>query len=77
MSDAPNVDLAAISGQNGPNGAASVSWEAPFDAPSGLFRQFLYPTGSLLSMVESHVLMVAEVFHHDQTLPRKSGSRPT
>src|SRR5215208_2914786 len=35
------------------------------------------PTGSLLSMVESHVLMVAEVFRHDQTLPRKSGSWPT
>src|SRR5215212_1743552 len=33
--------------------------------------------GSLLSMVESHVLMVAEVFRHDQTLPRKSGSWPT
>src|SRR5918995_850880 len=27
-------------GQNGPNSAASVSWEATFDAPSGLFRQF-------------------------------------
>ena len=31
--------------------------------------------GSLLSMVESHVLMAAEVLRHDQTLPRKSGSR--
>ena len=35
------------------------------------------PSGSLLSMVESHVLMVAEVFHYDQTLPCKFGSRPT
>jgi hypothetical protein len=34
-------------------------------------------TGSLLSMVESRVLMVAEVLRHDQTLTRKSGSRPT
>jgi hypothetical protein len=30
-----------------------------------------------LSMVESRVLMVVEVLHHDQTLPRKSGSRST
>jgi hypothetical protein len=33
--------------------------------------------GSLLSMVESRVLMVAEVLRHDQTLTRKPGSRPT
>ena len=33
--------------------------------------------GSLLSVVESHVLMVAEVLRHDQTLARKPGSRPT
>jgi hypothetical protein len=34
------VDLARISGQNVPNSAASVSWEATFNAPSGLFIQF-------------------------------------
>jgi hypothetical protein len=34
-------------------------------------------SGSLLSMVESRVLMVVEVLRHDQTLPRKSGSRST
>ena len=28
-------------GPNVPNIAASVFWEATFDAPSGLFRQFL------------------------------------
>jgi hypothetical protein len=33
--------------------------------------------GSLLSLVESHALMVVEVFRYDQTLPRKPGSRPT
>src|SRR5215208_1745907 len=33
--------------------------------------------GSLLSMVESSVLMVAEVLRHDQTLPRKPGPRAT
>jgi hypothetical protein len=33
--------------------------------------------GSLLSMVESRVLMVAEVLRHDQTLTRKPGSWPT
>jgi len=27
-------------GPNVPNSAASVSWEATIDAPSGLFRQF-------------------------------------
>jgi hypothetical protein len=27
-------------GRNGPNSAASVPWEATFDAPSELFRQF-------------------------------------
>ena len=27
---------------NVPNSAASVSWEATFEGPSGLFRQFLY-----------------------------------
>jgi hypothetical protein len=30
----------AFRGQNVPNSAASVSLEATFDAPSGLFRQF-------------------------------------
>ena len=33
-------------------------------------------SGSLLSMVNSCALMVAEVLRHDQTLPRKPGSRP-
>ena len=33
--------------------------------------------GSLLSLVESHALMVVEVFRYDQTLPREPGSRPT
>ncbi len=33
--------------------------------------------GSLLSLVENHVLMAAEVLRHDQTLARKPGSRPT
>jgi hypothetical protein len=33
--------------------------------------------GSLLSMVKSRALMVAEVLRYDQTLPRKPGSRPT
>jgi hypothetical protein len=33
--------------------------------------------GSLLSMVESRVLMVVEVLRYDQTLPRKPGSRST
>jgi hypothetical protein len=28
-------------------------------------------------MAEGHVLMVAEVLRHDQTLARKPGSRPT
>jgi hypothetical protein len=40
----------------------------------GLLRRLI---GSLLSMVESRVLMVVEVLRHDQTLPRKSGSRST
>jgi hypothetical protein len=35
------------------------------------------PIGSLLQLVGSRALMVAEVFRYDQTLPRKSGSRPT
>jgi hypothetical protein len=35
------------------------------------------PNGSLLSMVKSRALMVAEVLRYDQTLPRKPGSRPT
>jgi hypothetical protein len=34
-------------------------------------------SGSLLNMVESRALMVVEVLRHDQTLPRKSGSRST
>ena len=34
-------------------------------------------TGSLLSMDENHVLMVAEVFRHDQALARKPGSWTT
>ena len=33
--------------------------------------------GSLLSMVKSRALMVAEVLRYDQTLPRKPGARPT
>jgi hypothetical protein len=33
--------------------------------------------GSLLSMDENHVLMVAEVFRHDQALARKPGSWTT
>jgi hypothetical protein len=35
------------------------------------------PSGSLLSMVKSRALMVAEVLRYDQTLPRKPGARPT
>jgi hypothetical protein len=31
----------------------------------------------LLSVVAGRALMVAEVLRHDQTLARKSGSRPT
>jgi hypothetical protein len=31
-------------------------------------------SGSLLSLVESHALMVVEVFRYDQTLPCKPGS---
>jgi hypothetical protein len=38
---------------------------APIGAEDGLFP---HPTGSLLSMVESRVLMVVEVLRHDQTL---------
>src|SRR3712207_4995414 len=34
-------------------------------------------TGSLLSLVDCHALMVVEVFRYDQTLPREPGSRPT
>jgi hypothetical protein len=34
-------------------------------------------SGSLLSMDENHVLMVAEVFRHDQALARKPGSWTT
>jgi hypothetical protein len=34
-------------------------------------------SGSLLSMVKSRALMVAEVLRYDQTLPRKPGARPT
>jgi hypothetical protein len=36
-----------------------------------------HTNGSLLSMVKSRALMVAEVLRYDQTLPRKPGSRPT
>jgi hypothetical protein len=41
-----------------------------------LFNRTRYH-GSLLSMVKSRALMVAEVLRYDQTLPRKPGSRPT
>ena len=47
------------------------------DATSSSLKIPVLPTGSLLSMVESRVLMVVEVLRHDQTLPRKSGSRST
>ncbi len=42
-----------------------------------LFRIESPLIGSLLSLVESHVLMVAEVLRHDQTLARKPRSRTT
>jgi len=40
-------------------------------------RVIMVVNGSLLSIVESRVPMVVEVLRHDQTLPRKSGSRST
>ncbi len=45
---------------------------------SSLLNQQTTASGGLLSVVESRVLMVAEVLrHHDQTLARKPGSGPT
>src|SRR5215211_8081479 len=43
-------------GRNGPNSGASVSLEATFDAPSGLFRQFLYSTLAICPCDTPHTL---------------------
>ena len=56
-------------------GFAATSW--PLREPRRCVFTRIPHTGSLLSMVESRVLMVAEVLRHDQTLTRKSGSWPT
>jgi hypothetical protein len=52
-------------------------WQQTFFS-STYFKCFQIPssglTGSLLSLVESHALMVVEVFRYDQTLPCKPGS---
>ena len=53
-------------------GELTLRWLSALWHPS-----FRATTGSLLSIVERRVLMVAEVLLHDQTLTRKSGSRPT
>jgi hypothetical protein len=57
----------------------SLKWDKTSLAPIFTKCRRLLPAniGSLLSMVKSRALMVAEVLRYDQTLPRKPGSRPT